>query len=262
MVACDPFWRRFAALLLLGSFEISKTYCFIVKIKIKIKCTFPCLTTPPTGPNCCFTAAPCPAFRKKIGVLPVCWDATHTYATGVNHGFAVKKQNHLDKSEKRVPTSSDKTHPDASLWMHLRPCASGCVWWVSAVTGSWLKDFFPSGFDKRSRWGFCEVCFQLQPRYPRSPHSLRLQPLYPPQPAVHGLFAISSKRLIVLLWWRQERKKKTMDLSRVCVSWNARPQVSGYNTQRNNKLGADHRSNMQYWWPASPVATAAVIVSN
>lgn len=44
--------------------------------------------------------------------------------------------------------------------MHLRPCASSCVWWVSAMTGSWLKDFFPSGFDKRSRWGFCEVCFQ------------------------------------------------------------------------------------------------------
>lgn len=103
---------------------------------------------------------------------------------------------------------------------------------------------------------------QLQPRYPRSPHSLRLQPLYPPQPAVHGLFAISSKRLIVLLRWRQERKKITMDLSRVCVSWKARPQVSGYNTQRDYKLAADHRSNMQYWWPASPVATAAVIVSN
>lgn len=113
-----------------------------------------------------------------------------------------------------------------------------------------------------------KCAFSLHPPVPAPlplvPASPLPQPLYPLQPAVHGMFAISSKSLIVFfLWWRQERKTKKNNGSLEGVWFlNFKASSLKYNSLRGNKLWADHRSNMQYWWPASPVVTAAVIVSN
>lgn len=120
-----------------------------------------------------------------------------------------------------------KEHLNGFLCLCLCEHKSTCVFPVGVAANRILAQGFLSiRFWQKEQMGFSEVCFQLRvpsaaALLPQPPTSPRLQPLYPPRPAVRAAFC----NFIKAPDHSFTVKAKARDLLKMCVSWNARPQV-------------------------------------